>query len=49
MEGSVLAYVLVFAFFAAMEVTGMVPQEVRRAGLTFTALFSPYYGDEASS
>ena len=31
-----------------MEVLGLMPQEVRSAGITLPAIFSPLYGDQVA-
>ncbi|XP_065916833.1 E3 ubiquitin-protein ligase TM129-like isoform X2 [Dysidea avara] len=40
------AYTLLFIGAALMEVMGMIPQEMKSAGITIEALFSKYFGDE---
>ena len=41
-------YTLVFVGASLMEVMGMIPQEMKSAGITIEALFSKYFGDEVS-
>jgi len=42
------AYTLFFIGAALLEVMGMIPQEMKSAGITIEALFSKYFGDEVS-
>ena len=42
------AYTLFFIGAALLEVLGMIPQEMKSAGMTIEALFSKYFGDEVS-
>lgn len=46
MSAPVVLYSAVFALYSVMEVLGLMPQEVRSAGVTLPALFSTYYGDQ---
>ena len=39
-------YSVVFVLYSVMEVLGLMPQEVRSAGITLPALFANYYGDQ---
>ena len=41
-----MVYSAVFALYSVMEVLGLLPQEVRSAGVTLPALLKGYYGDE---
>jgi hypothetical protein len=47
MAGPALLYSAVFGLYCLMEVLGLMPQEVRSAGLTLPALFSSLYGDQS--
>ena len=46
MSGPVVLYSVVFVLYSVMEVLGLMPQEVRSAGITLPALFANYYGDQ---
>ena len=46
MAGYWLLYTGVFSLYSLMEVLGLMPQEVRSAGVTLTGLFSGLYGDQ---
>lgn len=46
MSGVAVLYSVVFLLYSIMEVLGLMPQEVRSAGITLSALFSRYYGDQ---
>ena len=46
MSGAAVVYSAVFALYSVMEVLGLLPQEVRSAGVTLPALLKGYYGDE---
>lgn len=46
MSAPVVLYSAVFALYSVMEVLGLMPQEVRSAGVTLPALFTTYYGDQ---
>lgn len=41
-----MLYSVVFLLYSIMEVLGLMPQEVRSAGITLSTLFSRYYGDQ---
>lgn len=49
MESSSLLFTAVFLFYAAMEVMGMMPQEIQSAGGTLSYMFASFYGDQVSS
>ncbi len=44
-SGVLLVYTGIFLVYSAMEFLGLMPQEVKSAGLTLPALFSKLYGD----
>ena len=46
MSGAAVFYSVVFLLYSTMEVLGLMPQEVRSAGITLSALPSRYYGDQ---
>lgn len=46
MAGAWVLYTAVFGLYSLMEVLGLMPQEVRSAGITLPALFSRLYGDQ---
>ena len=46
MVGVWVLYSSVFGLYSLMEVLGLMPQEVRSAGITLPAIFSPLYGDQ---
>ena len=48
MSGPVVLYTLVFGLYSIMEVLGLMPQEIKSAGITLPGLFSSYYGDPVS-
>ena len=39
-------YTCVFVLYSLMDVLGLMPQELRSAGITLPALFARYYGDK---
>jgi len=49
MAGGVVLYTCAFVLYGLMDVLGLMPQELRSAGVTLPALFSRYYGDQVSS
>ena len=49
MDSIALLYTAVFLFYAAMEVMGMMPQEMQSAGGTLSYMFASFYGDQVSS
>ena len=49
MAGYAKIYSAAFALYSMMEVLGLMPQEVRSAGITLTGLFNGYYGDQVST
>ena len=49
MEGtasSVVLYTAAFVVYGVMEVLGLMPQEIKSAGVTLPAIFAKYYGDQ---
>ena len=44
-----MLYTAVFGLYSLMEVLGLMPQEVRSAGITLPALFSRLYGDQVGT
>ena len=46
MGGAVVLYTCVFVLYSLMDVLGLMPQELRSAGVTLPALFARYYGDQ---
>ena len=46
MGGVVVLYTCVFVLYSLMDVLGLMPQELRSAGVTLPALFARYYGDQ---
>ncbi len=48
MEASLVLYTSVFVAYSLMDVLGLMPQEIRSAGLTLPQLFSRYFGDLVS-
>ena len=46
MGGAVVLYTFVFVLYGLMDVLGLMPQELRSAGVTLPALFAWYYGDQ---
>ena len=46
MDGAVVLYTCVFVLYGLMDVLGLMPQELRSAGVTLPALFVRYYGDQ---
>ncbi len=46
MNGAVVLYTAGFLLYGTMEVLGILPQEIRSAGITLAMLFSRYYGDQ---
>jgi len=48
MAGGVVLYTCAFVLYGLMDVLGLMPQELRSAGVTLPALFSRYYGDQVS-
>ena len=49
MSGYVVIYTGVFVVYGIMEVLGLMPQEVKSAGVTLTGIFGRFYGDLVSS
>ena len=49
MAGGVVLYTCAFVLYSLMDVLGLMPQELRSAGVTLPTLFSRYYGDQVSS
>lgn len=45
MDGVLVVYTAAFIIYSLMEVLGLMPQEVKSAGITLSGLFSKYYGD----
>ena len=45
MDGILIVYTGAFIIYSVMEVLGLMPQEVKSAGITLPGLFSKYYGD----
>ena len=45
-DGAVVLYTCVFVLYGLMDVLGLMPQELRSAGVTLPALFARYYGDQ---
>jgi len=43
--GVLVVYTGAFLIYSLMEVLGLMPQEIKSAGLTLPALFSKFYGD----
>ena len=41
-----MLYTLLFVGVAALEVMGMIPQEIRSSGITVEGILSKYFGDE---
>ena len=48
MSGVLLLYTCAFVVYGAMEVLGLMPQELVSAGFTLPRLFSKYFGDPVS-
>ena len=48
MTGVLLVYTCAFLLYGAMEVLGLMPQELVSAGLTLPRLFAKYLGDPVS-
>ena len=46
MTGVWVLYSAVFGIYSLMEVLGLMPQELRSAGITLPALFTSHYGDQ---
>ena len=46
MAGYAVLYTAVFSLYSVMEVLGLMPQEIRSAGLTLPAVLSSHYGDQ---
>lgn len=44
-----MLYTCAFALYSLMDILGLMPQELRSAGVTLPALFSRYYGDQVSA
>ena len=44
-----MLYTLLFVGVAVLEVMGMIPQEIKSAGITIEGMLSKYFGDEVSS
>ena len=44
-----MLYSAVFGLYSLMEVLGLMPQEVRSAGITLPAIFSALYGDQVGT
>lgn len=44
-SGYVLIYTGAFMLYGFMEVLGLMPQEIKSAGVTLTGLFGCFYGD----
>lgn len=47
-SGTVVAYTCAFLVYGVMEVLGLMPQEIKSAGLTLTGIFGNFYGDLVS-
>lgn len=48
MSGYLIAYTGAFLVYGLMEVLGLLPQEVKSAGISLTGLFGNFYGDLVS-
>ncbi len=48
MSGSVIFYTGAFVVYGLMEVMGLMPQEIKSAGVTLTGIFGKLYGDLVS-
>lgn len=44
-SGYVLIYTVAFMLYGLMEVLGLMPQEIKSAGVTLTGVFGSFYGD----
>lgn len=49
MSGYIAIYTGAFMVYGLMEVLGLMPQEIKSAGVTLTGLFGKYYGNVVSS
>lgn len=45
MDGYVIIYTAAFIIYGLMEVLGLLPQEIKSAGITLTDIFGKLYGD----
>lgn len=46
---SVIIYTGAFVVYGLVEVLGLMPQEVKSAGMTLTGIFGKFYGDMVCS
>ena len=46
--GYAVLYTAVFLIYSSMEVLGIMPQELRSAGITLPSLLSRWFGDQVS-
>lgn len=47
--GYAVLYTAVFLIYGSMEVLGLMPQELRSAGITLPSLLSRWFGDQVKS
>ena len=47
--GYAVLYTAVFLIYGSMEVLGLMPQELRSAGITLPSLLSRWFGDQVNS
>ena len=45
MDGIIFVYTGGFIVYGLMEVLGLMPQEIKSAGITLSGLFGAFYGD----